>query len=276
MAEPSKKNMLLLSGSKAAGNLPHGESPEFLKFAEPWIKEFFAEPAAAKKPILFIPYARPDAMSEEAYFLEKVKPAFDKMGIPVICAPTTGVTEKMLDESGGIFIGGGHTYTLLDKLQRTGSLETIRRKVEQGLPYLGSSAGTIIACPTIKTTNDMPGMAGNIINVNSFGLIGAQLNCHYIDNSMHDPQHQGETRDGRIKEVCAFNPDMTVLGLYEGQALRVNGDKTHLWTSDQARGKNSPVFRKDTREEIPCEIGVAKDVSRIFEVRKKSILEHGG
>lgn len=68
MAEQSKKNMLLLSGSKAAGNLPEGVKPGFLDWAEPWIKEFFAEPAQHTKPILFVPYARPDGMTEEAYF----------------------------------------------------------------------------------------------------------------------------------------------------------------------------------------------------------------
>jgi dipeptidase E len=269
MTEQSKKNMLLLSGSKAAGNLPDGQKPGFLDWAETWIKDFFAKQIEEKKPVVFVPYARPDGISEQEYF-NLVKARLGKMGVETICASTDGVTDEILKDAGGIFIGGGHTPTLLYKLQQTGSIEIIRKHVENGLPYMGSSAGTLVTCPTIKTNNDMPGPANDVIDLRSLGLIGAQLNCHYMDNSMHDPKHQGETRDTRLKEFCTFNPGKAVLGLYEGQALRVRGDDVELWTSEQARGKNTPVFINNDRTEIKCEIGVAENVSRIFEIREKN------
>jgi dipeptidase E len=209
-------------------------------------------------------------MSEEAYF-GAVKKRFDEMGIPLERAPENGqITEEMLKNSGGIFVGGGHTYTLLDKLQKSGSLDVIRKAVEEGLPYMGSSAGTVIACPTIKTTNDMPGPAADTIDLKALGLIGFQINPHYMDNSMHDPKHIGETRDTRLKEISAFNPGMQTLGLYEGQVVRVNGDKTEILTSLNNRGTKPPVFHvvragaDCTRTEIECEVGVPQDVSRIF------------
>jgi len=267
MADESKKNMLLLSGSRAAGNLPEGEKPGFLDFAEPWIAEFFAPMVAAGKPVLFVPYARPGGTTEEAYF-KTVQDRLAEMGIATVCAPAAGLTEADLMHVGGIFIGGGHTYTLLHKLQQNGALELIRQKIEEGLPYMGSSAGTIIACPTIKTTNDMPGPAHDVIDLKALGLIGAQLNCHYMDDSMHDPKHQGETRDTRLREFCAFNPATPVLGLYEGQALRIRGGQTILLTSERARGTKPPVFLGSKREEIECEIGVPKDVSAVLEVKK--------
>jgi dipeptidase E len=272
MAEQSKKNMLLLSGSKAAGNLPDGVKPGFLDFAEPWIKDFFAQAAQDRKPVLFVPYARPGGMSEEDYF-KMVKERLGKMGIDAVCAPSEGITAANLENIGGIFIGGGHTYTLLHKLQQNGALDLIRQKIEEGLPYLGSSAGTIITCPTIKTTNDMPGPANDVIDLKALGVIGAQINCHYMDNGMHDPKHQGETRDTRLKEFCAFNSNTPCLGLYEGQALRVEGDKTHILTSERYRGTKPPVFLNDKREEIECEVGVPKDVSRIFEVRQPRVAQ---
>src|ERR1700722_17713 len=148
MPKTSKKNMLLLSGSKATGNLPDGVKPGFLEFAEPWIKEFFSKAAAEGKPVLFVPYARPSGQTEENYF-KMVQGRFKEMGIDAVCAPEAGLTAKDLKNVGGIFIGGGHTYTRLHKLQKNGALELIRKKVEDGLPYMGSSAGTIIACPTI-------------------------------------------------------------------------------------------------------------------------------
>lgn len=266
---PSKKNMLLLSGSKATGNLPDGAEPGSLDFAELWIKDFFSQAVADHKPILFVPYARPSGISEEEYF-KSIQDRLGKMGIDTLCASPEGLTEKDFKNVGGIFIGGGHTYTLLHKLQQNGALDLIRQKVQEGLPYMGSSAGTIITCPTIKTTNDMPCPAQDVIDLKALGLIGAQLNCHYIDNAMHDPKHRGETRDTRLKEFCAFNPDTPVLGLYEGQALRVEGDKTQLLTSERCRGTKSPVFTNDKREEIECAIGVPKDVSHIFRTQKPS------
>lgn len=153
----------------------------------------------------------------------------------------------------------------MNKLQNTGSLEIIRAKVQAGLPYLGSSAGTIIACPTIKTTNDMPGSTQDVINLKSFGFIKFQLNCHYIDNSLHDSKHQGETRDTRLKEVCAFNPNMQVLGLYEGAALRIKGDKTFIFISEHARGCKLPVFINDKRLEINCAVKEPKEISSILQ-----------
>lgn len=259
------KNMLLLSGSRAAGNLPIGVKPNNFDFAETWIKELVAATNPEKKPLLFVPYARPYGDSEEAYF-NKVRDKLNQMGIAMVCAPPQGITAETLQNIGGIFIGGGHTYTLLHKLQQNGALDLIRHKVEAGLPYIGSSAGTIITCPTIKTTNDMPGPAHNTINLNALGLIGAQLNCHYMDNSMHDPKHQGETRDTRLQEFCAFNPNTPVLGLYEGQALRVKGNKTEILTSERCRGTKPPLFLNDKREEVACEIGIPKDVSHIFAI----------
>ena len=152
MAKKPKKNMLLLSGSKATGNLPEGATPGFLEFAEPWIREFWAPAVQAGKPVLFVPYARPSGVTEEEYF-RKIEAKFAELGIATVCAPPEGLTAKDLKNIGGIFIGGGHTYTLLHKLQKNGALDLIRKKVEGGLPYMGSSAGTIITCPTIKTTD---------------------------------------------------------------------------------------------------------------------------
>ena len=258
-----QKNMLLLSGSKAAGNLPEGEVPGFLDWAALWVEEFFADAIKQQMPVMFVPYARAGGVSEQEYF-SLVQKRLKKMGIESVCASADGITKAALQAVGGIFIGGGHTPTLLYKLQQTNSVDVIRDAVNAGLPYLGSSAGTLITCPTIKTNNDMPGPANDVIDLKSLNLIGAQINCHYMDNAMHDPKHQGETRDLRLKEFCVFNPNVSVLGLYEGQALRVIGEQVSLWTSERARGFKTPVFRNQDRVEVHCAVGVSSDVSDIF------------
>lgn len=281
MAKENKKNMLLLSGSKAAGDLQQtpGQTDEkreipntgFLEWAKPLITDFFSPDVLKGKPLLFVPYARPDAMTEKAYF-DLVKTRLKGMDIDVVCAPEDGkITAELLNSVGGVFVGGGHTFTLLDKLQEHGGLEAIREAVNNGLPYMGSSAGTVIASPTIKTTNDMCGQKKDIIDTRSLGLINFQINPHYMDDSMHDPKHKGETRDGRLREVSSFNPGMKTLGLYEGQAIRVEGDKIKILTSERARGTKPPIFHNPTgvkedctRTEVECEVGVPHDVSRMF------------
>lgn len=249
--------MLLLSGSRAAGNIPEGQKPGMFDFAESWIRDFFSQ---IDKPVLFVPYARPGGISEEEYF-SQVAERFKKMNIEVVCAPKDGVTETSLKEAGGMFIGGGHTPTLLFKLQTTGSLPRIKKSVENGFPYMGSSAGSLVTCPTIKTNNDMPGPANDVMDLKALGLVPFQLNCHYMDDSMHDSKHQGETRDTRLREFCIFNPNVPVVGLYEGQAIRVQGDETQLWTSVNTRGTRSPIFLNDARKEISCQFGIPARIS---------------
>src|SRR5215472_3549295 len=63
---------------------------------------------------------------------------------------------RSIEQAEIIFIGGGNTFRLLYELQRNQMIEPIRRAVRAGTPYIGSSAGSIIACPSLKTTKDMP------------------------------------------------------------------------------------------------------------------------
>ena len=93
MAQLSQKNMLLLSSSTAAGNVPDGVTPGFLDFAEPWITALFAHAAHEQQPILFVPYARPGGMAEAAYFT-RAQERLGRMGLAAVCAPPAGLTDR--------------------------------------------------------------------------------------------------------------------------------------------------------------------------------------
>ena len=260
-------NLLLLSGSRAAGNLVENAKPGYLDFAEPWIKKLFENAISNATPVLFVPYARPSGWTEQKYY-EYTKDRTEKMGITLICAPESGVTHEILKNVGGIFIGGGNTYQLTSKLHSTGSLEIIHTAVLAGLPYLGSSAGTVITGPTMRTTNDMFSANSETMDSRSFGFLNTHINVHYLNNQMHlDSKHQGETRDTRLNEFCTFNQNDKVLGLYEGQAIRVNGENAWILTSSQARETNSPIFGWNEttveRVEVECKIGIPQEVSQI-------------
>jgi dipeptidase E len=140
----------------------------------------------------------------------------------------------LVADAAAVAVGGGNTFHLLAHLYRTGVLGAVRARAAAGAPYVGWSAGSVVACPTLRTTNDMP-----IVEPPSFaalGLVGVQLNAHYTD--FHPPGFQGETRAERLAEFVAANPAVPVVGLPEGSWLEARGAALTLGGPHAA-----PVFR---------------------------------
>ncbi len=149
---------------------------------------------------------------------------------------------QAVDAAEAIFIGGGNTFRLLKVLYDFNLLTAIRLRVEEGMPYVGASAGTNVAGPTIKTTNDMPIVQPP--SFNALGLVSFQINPHYLDPGP-DSTHMGETRDERILQFLEEN-DTPVVGLREGAMIRIEQGSIILKGSSAAR-----IFRKGQR---PVEI----------------------
>jgi dipeptidase E len=196
--------LLLISSS-----IVHGYG--FLDHSEPEIRRILE----GRTRVAFVPFAAHD---HETY-TERVRERLSRMGFE-----TTHVRDSV-DDAEAIFIGGGNSFRLLKTLYDLALLEPIRRRVREGVPYIGSSAGTNVATPTIKTTNDMP-----IVFPPSFdalGFVPFQINPHYLDPDPNST-HKGETREDRIREFHEEN-DTPVLGLREGSMLSVeNGTVTLL------------------------------------------------
>ena len=110
-------------------------------------------------------------------------------------------------------------------------MKAIREKVLQGCPYMGWSAGSNVACPSIRTTNDMPIVQPE--SFNALNLVPFQINPHYLD--ANPAGHGGETREDRIREFMVVNPDIYIVGLREATALVVEGDKMELTGSRKMR-----------------------------------------
>jgi dipeptidase E len=139
-------------------------------------------------------------------------------------------------------------------LQETGVMEAIRRKVLRGIPYVGWSAGANVACPTLRTTNDMPII--DPLGFDTLLLVPFQINPHYLDANPEG--HAGETREQRIQEFLEINPDVTVVGLREGTMLRRENDVLRLVGSRSAR-----IFKKG---EFPVELGESDDFSFLLKL----------
>lgn len=131
---------------------------------------------------------------------------------------------EALERAELIVVSGGNTFQLLRECRARRLLDKVREKVKAGTPYIGWSAGSVLACPSIGTTNDMPIVDPG--GLEALGLLPFQLNCHYANHAI--PGHHGETRDERLVEFAKANPGMPVLALPEGDWLRVSGERIEL------------------------------------------------
>lgn len=194
----------------------------------------------AKERVVLIPFAAVTYSFDE--YVEKVNKALMPQGIRVSGIHTAKDPLRTLCEATAIIVGGGNTFQLTKMMQESGILNVIRERVKNGIPYVGWSAGSNVACPTICTTNDMPIVEPTSFNV--FNFVPFQINPHYLDS--HPTNHGGETREQRILEYIEANPDMYVIGLREGCRLFIEEGKIRMIGEKPAR-----IFRKgDTPYEL--------------------------
>lgn len=221
------KRILLISSSKIYGN-------GFLDHAEAEIRSLLGD----LKCVLYVPYALSDHDKLAAMAQER----FEKMGYALTSIHMSSDPVQAVNDTDAIFVGGGNTFRLLKTLYDRALLGPIRERVADGMPYMGASAGSNVAGPTIRTTNDMP-----IVEPPSFdalGLVSFQINPHYIDA---DPTstHMGETREERLMQFLEEN-ETPVIGLREGAMLRIERGNTTLHGSSGAR-----IFRRgQTPQEV--------------------------
>jgi dipeptidase E len=180
------------------------------------------------KKVIFIPYASRDYDE----YTNSVKEMFSHLGFEIIGIHELDNPLVELEKMEGIYVGGGNTFSLVQKLHEKEILEVIRRKVlENGIPYAGVSAGANVACPTMQTTNDMP--IDLVPSFETFDIVPFQINPHYHpggiwwkeNNELRE--HFGETRKRRIEEFHNYN-DTPVIGLYEGSFLICDDDGIEL------------------------------------------------
>lgn len=209
----SHTRLLLLSNS-----VQHGLG--FLDHAEDAIREFLGE----ARSLAFVPYAAHDLDAYE----RKIRERFAALGTAVASVHRNVAA---VQEADAIFIGGGNTFRLLYRLYQHRLLEPIREAVLGGKPFLGSSAGSIVAGPTIKTTKDMPVLEPE--SFDCFGFVDYQISPHYLDPDPNS-KHMGETQEERIGHFLEEN-DARVVGLREGSMLRVERGVTTLLGPHPAR-----------------------------------------
>ncbi len=216
----SKRRVLLISNSTM-----HGRG--YLDHVADEIKLFLGR----VKEICFVPYA----LFERDAYARKVAERLAMMGCKLRPIHESPDPQLAVREAEAVFVGGGNTFRLLKALYDTSLMDVIREQVRNGIPFIGSSAGSIVAGPSLKTTKDMP-----IVQPASFdalGLVPFQISPHFLDP---DPAstHMGETQEERIQQFLEEN-DAPVVGLREGSWIRVEGQSGILCGTTGAR-----IFRK--------------------------------
>jgi dipeptidase E len=227
--------LLLISNSTNAGEA-------YLEYPKQNIKEFLGEKI---KKVLFVPYAAVTFSFDD--YAQKVQTRFSEIGIEVASIHTFKNPIEAVQNAEAIVVGGGNTFHLTKLLQENNLISAIREKVLGGTPFVGWSAGSNVACPTICTTNDMP-----IVQPQSFSvlnLVKFQINPHYLD--ANPDGHAGETREQRIEEFIEANKNVYVVGLREGTMLKIENQQIKLIGKRSAR-----IFKFGTQ---PVELNSSDD-----------------
>ncbi len=206
------KRLLLMSSSRkgSLGYLEHAHG-QITQWAQGKVKK-----------VLLIPYAAV-TYGFDAYE-DKVRPTYEKLGMEVTCIHRFSDAVKAVEKAEAIAVGGGNTFALLQRLYANKLVGAVHDAVENGLPYMGWSAGANVACPTIRTTNDMPVIEPP--SLASFNLVPFQINPHFISGK--PAGHNGESREERLAEFLAANTKESVFALREGSALLVENDQASL------------------------------------------------
>jgi len=229
--------LLLISNSTMPGE-------EYLRYPMPEIHKFLG-----KQPLkaLFIPFAAVTFSFDE--YEAKVKERFAAFNYHITSIHHSVNMAQAVSEAEAVVVGGGNTWQLVRMMNDNGLFPLIRERVMAGIPYIGWSAGSNVACPTLRTTNDMP-----IIDPKGFeclNLIPFQINPHYLDKNPEG--HGGETREQRIEEFLEINPSLFVVGLREGTMLCRDDQRLSLIGSRTMR-----VFKKGTN---PIELSEKDDLN---------------
>ena len=234
--------LMLLSNSYSPGQ-------GALQHAMDALAAFFA----GARQVLFVPYAA----SDPDRYAEATREILGQLGVQVAAAHRAASPLAALASADGVFVGGGNAFRLLRAVQRNGLLDAIGSRARAGMPYLGVSAGANLACPTIRTTNDMPIVQP--ASLAALGLIPFQVNPHYPAADAPDGPLR-EARDQRLGEFLEEN-DVPVVGLCEGSWLRVSGSQATLGGTTGGR-----VF---TRGHAPGDVRPGDDLTALLSTRPR-------
>ena len=159
----------------------------------------------------------------DLWWLRADREALVKMGFNLFDHTLTNKTKsdvkKDLEKADVLFFSGGNTFYRLQKIQESDSAEVIKKFVEGGKIYIGSSAGSLIAGPDIypvRFADDIK-MASKLKNYKGFGFVDFMVLPHWGHEDFKKAY-----LDGLIKSI--YNNEHKTILLTNYQYIEVNGD----------------------------------------------------
>ena len=143
--------------------------------------------------------------------------------------------EKIIRDAALVYIPGGNTFLLNHRLHASGVMPYLKKKVQNGLPVVGFSAGMIVCGPNILTSKDM-----NTVETSHFNALNAtpfNFLAHYPKDAFGQ-----SVLDDWLRDYHFFH-DNPVIMVCDGAYINVDGKKTSL-----ARGE-AYILRKDEEKE---------------------------
>lgn len=223
------RNLVLASSGSVYGS-------QYLEYLLPIIDKLYKD----VEEVLFIPFAQPKGISFDDYS-DLVQQAMQSLGIKIVGIHECENYKEAIKNAKGIYVGGGNTFLLVSKMYSLDLWEVLKEAINNGVPYLGTSAGTNIAGVSMQTTNDMPIVLPP--SYKTMGIVPFNFNVHFIEAD-NNSTHKGETREDRIKEFLSIE-NVAVLGLQEGSWLRLRGDDIFL-----RGGKDAFLFEREHTKTI--------------------------
>lgn len=223
------KQLLLASSSRCH---PHN----YLDHCQAEMRQLFS----GVSEVLFVPYARPVGQTHQQY-TAIARQRFESLGFSISGIHEFPDPQAAVLGAEGVFIGGGNTFVLLRDLYEFGLVDVLRQRIEAGMPYMGTSAGSNVAGLSVGTSNDMPIVQP--ASLTALGVVPFNINPHY-PTAPPDPTHKGETREDRIREFHFFN-DQPVVALHEDGMLRIEESGVRLVGERPAR-----IFRPGREVEV--------------------------
>jgi dipeptidase E len=211
--------LLLLSNSTMPGT-------SFFTWPRPYVTGFLGD---KPRNLVFIPFAAVTFPMDE--YEDVVRKVFNEMNYSIFSVHRVSNKWKAIEDAEGIVVGGGNSFALLSRMYSDGLVDLVQQKIQSGTPYIGWSAGANLACPTIKTTNDMPIVYPP--SLDALNLVPFQINPHYHELKFEN--QGGETRKERLAEFLMMNPTLQVIGLPEGMLLQREDESLTVKGSGTAR-----------------------------------------
>jgi len=188
------------------------------------LTEFVGEDLSGKTAV-FIPTAA--LHEEDAFYVDTDRAALLNLGLLVeeleISTAPIETIKKSLSNADCIFIGGGNTFFLLQELRRTGADKLVIQHINNGKPYIATSAGSCVLSKNviadgIESLDVAPELNGDF---SALSVVDFYIYPHYGHNYW-------EELDDVL--VSKYYDGLDLIRISDEQVVTINGEDVKVMT----------------------------------------------